>query len=306
MKENNMNLFREELSNLVGKPIGKDHIHEGTGRYYYIQPAKKGYPMLLNHYRGPFFVDIHPDDLKGLESGELDAHEFIHTANWQIGYYWGGGSMVGGGYYQPFDIVGHSDEVKRYFSILSCRGNRLSSGYIPTEDRCNACTVENCPFSNYMNGNWEDELKEYDPRRDFFEALVNRFEKEYPGYTLRGFLSAFECGSIPNDQIWIRSNGHYNDDEPYSFTAYASAETIRGLLMREIEPENWDKYAEGFIFAHTELFDEKHDVVTMDRIKEIFSKFEHTNDTEIVEEEVHKEEAVHTGLINRLMNCFRK
>lgn len=273
MNENNMNLFTEELSTLVGKSIGRDHIHEGIGRYYYIQPTKKGHPMLLNHYRGPFIVDIHPDDFKGLESGELDAHEFIHTANWQIGYYWGGGSTFGG-YYQPFDIVGHSDEVKRYFSILYCRGNRLSSGYMPTEDYCNACTVENCPFSNYKKGNWKTELNEHDPRINFFDTLKRRFEKEYPGYTLHGFFSAFECGSIPNNQIWIRSNGHYNDDAPYSFTAYVSAETIRGLLMREIEPENWDKYAESFMFLHAELSDENHDVVTMERIKEIFAKKE--------------------------------
>ena len=122
----NVNNFATELSELIGQHIGLDHIHPSTeGRYYYIQAPKTGAPMLLHHYRGPFFIDIHPDDLEDISSGKVSAHEYITSANWQVGYYWGGGSMVGGGYYQPIDLVGRRDEVRRYLQILSCRGYRL-------------------------------------------------------------------------------------------------------------------------------------------------------------------------------------
>ena len=146
--------FANELTELTGQHIGLDHIHPSTeGRYYYIQAPKAGAPMLLNHYRGPFFIDIHPDDFEDISSGKVSAHEYITSANWQVGYYWGGGSMVGGGYYQPLDLVGRRDEVRRYLQILSCRGNRRSSGYMPSEKNCADCSVENCPFSKYKEGN---------------------------------------------------------------------------------------------------------------------------------------------------------
>ena len=116
MNNKNLKLFAKELSNLVGQPITSQNIHANeSGRFYYIQPTKKGYPMLLHHYRGPFFVDMHPDDLADLLNGKIDAIQYITNANWQIGYFWGGGSMIGGGFYQPYDIVKNKQETRRYF-----------------------------------------------------------------------------------------------------------------------------------------------------------------------------------------------
>ena len=83
-KMDNMSNFATQLAEIIDQPIGLDHIHAGTGRFYYIQPTKKGAPMLLHHYRGVFFVDLHPEDLAGLQSGEIDAEEYIKHANWQV------------------------------------------------------------------------------------------------------------------------------------------------------------------------------------------------------------------------------
>jgi len=237
--ENNVNIskFAAELTELTGQHIGLDHIYPSTeGRYYYIQAPKSGAPMLLHHYRGPFFIDIHPDDFEDISSGKVSAHEYITSANWQVGYYWGGGSMVGGGYYQPLDLVGRRDEVRRYLEILACRGYFRSSGYMPTADYCAKCAVEKCPFSPYKGnqGNWENEIQEPDARVDFFKALRERFEKENPGFTLRGFLSD---PTVPNGEIWLRANGKYEVDEKFSFTAYASNGLVQAMLMREDLPE---------------------------------------------------------------------
>lgn len=258
MKEKNINNiqdFATELGEIVGQHIGVEHIHPSTeGRYYYIQAPKEGAPMLLNHYRGPFFVDIHPDDYNRIANGEISAHDYIFSANWQIGYYWGGGSMIGGGYYQPFDIVGRQDEVRRYLKILSCHGKQRVSGYVPTEKQCTDCTVENCPHSKYKKGNRNEEMPETDPRRELFFALFKRFEKEYPGYTLRGFL----CGKIPDGEIWLSPNGYYSKGETFAFTVYASDSVIQSLLMHEIVPESWEEYAEKFtlcIFASNGAID---------------------------------------------------
>lgn len=278
MNENNMNTnnicnFANQLSAICGENIGLDHIHEGTGRYYYIQPAAKGAPMLLRHYRGPLFVDIHPDDMKKLKSGEVDAMEYIRSANWQVGYYWGGGSMMGGGYYQPIDIVNRTADLQRYLRILSCRTNRTSSGYMPDEARCSNCQVNNCPFSPYKVGSWENEaIKENDPRTAVFRALTKKFETLYPGYTIRGWLSSFEDGSMPNNQAWVRANSRWADKDPYSFTIWIDAKTVRELLMHIIEVEDADQFVQGFTFHHTEWDEEDNSEVTLEHIKKLYSK----------------------------------
>ena len=304
MNNKNLKLFAKELSNLVGQPITSQNIHANeSGRFYYIQPTKKGYPMLLHHYRGPFFVDMHPDDLADLLNGKIDAIQYITNANWQIGYFWGGGSMIGGGFYQPYDIVKNKQETRRYFQILSCRGRRIASGHVPYKETCDQCFVDNCPFSKYKKGNWEDELKEFDPRVSFLEALVKRFEAEYPGYTIRGFLSS----KIPDDQILVKANFHYGDD-PYSFLAYASENTIRSLLIHEVEPENWDEFANKFSFMHSEIGYTSQKPVSLEQIKAIFAEIDSKNtnsQTQVVEDSI-EDLPENKNFISKLLMFFKK
>ena len=269
--------FATELSAIVDQYIGLDHIHiSPEGRFFYTQAPLPGSPLLLHHYRGPFFVDIHPDDLEKIMNGVVPAHDYILQANWLIGYSWGGGSMIGGGYYQPFDIVNRQDEVIRYFKILSCRGNRRASGYMPSKENCDGCSIRNCPFSMYKDGNWENELQEYDPRMDLFRALKKLFEEDFPGYTFEGF----SCSKIPDDQIILSPCGHYSADHPYAFTVSVSENVVRGLLMRTITPPDWEKYAMSFtlqICTPDNHFCE----VTPENIRKAFEKVDfsamHTN-----------------------------
>lgn len=271
MKENtNIRKFAVELGYIVDQHIGLDHIHPSTGcREYYIQSPKVGAPMLLKHYRGPFFVDIHPDDYDRITNGEISAHEYILSANWQIGYYQGGGSMVGGGYYQPFDIISRKAEVRRYFKIISCRVNSHASGYMPTKEVCAECSVKNCPVSYYKKGNWDKEIPEVDPRCKLFDALVKRFEEEHPDYTLRGFL----CGSIPDDEIRLSPNRPRSGDP--SFTAYASNSVIQSLLIHEIMPENWEEYAGKFKFCIHKMFDSEVFDATKENVEKAFAEMDH-------------------------------
>ena len=263
----NMEAFAKELSTIIGQSITLEHIHPTTGgRFYYIQAPEEGSPMLLHHYRGPYFVDMHPNDIGKIETGKISPHDYIMTANWLVGYYWGGGSMVGGGFYQPMDIVDNQDEVQRYLKILRCRGQRLASGYMPTERQCLECSVNDCPFSRFKTGSWENEMKEDDPRITLFNALRIRFEKEFPGYTFRGFL----CSKISDDTIMLSPNGRFQEKDPYAFTIYASENVIRGLLMKRIQPENWDKYAATFKFVIHKNFSDEYMDPTPENIKDIF------------------------------------
>ena len=303
----NIDLFAKEIGQLVGQNIKAENIHPtAEGRYFYTQAPKPGAPELLHHYRGPFFIDIHPDDFERISFGDVSAIEYIQSANWLIGYYWGGGSMIGGGFYQPFDIVGRSDEVRRYFRILSCRGNKRSSGYTPNEGFCANCPIQDCPVSCYKHGTWENELSEEDSRLDLFKALNKRFEQENPGYSLQGFTS----GKIPDNEIWLSPNGHCSEKEPFTFTVHASNALIQSLLMHETNPEDWDKYVEGFqfrIFHQIErvVVDLTKDTLAtafegLDYVKKAPMKHVHVSGEEEIEEKV----SLTTRVVNFFKNMF--
>lgn len=277
----NMNTFATLVSNIVGETINpEEHIHIGSGRTYYIQPALDGAPMLLRHYRGPLFIDMSEADYNAINSGSIDAEEYVNSSNWLLGYYWGGGSMVGGGYYQPIDLVNRSEDVKRYIRILSCRTNRVSSGYRPTEEQCTNCSVKKCPFSTAEcnKGIWENEtIQEKDPRHDIFKLVLEKFENQFPGYTLRGFLSSFEDGNMQSNECLIRANTRWQDNDPHSFMICLSSETVRGLLMHTISMEDAQKIVDDITFYHSNwdvkvAEGEALAEVTMESIHEIFSR----------------------------------
>ncbi len=265
----NIEKFAQELTNITGVNITVDHIHpQTTGREYYVQAPISGAPMLLHHYRGPFFVDIHPNDYEKMERGEISPNEYIATANWQVGYYWGGGSIYGG-YYQPLDIVGRQEEVKRYLKILSCRGARNSSGYQASEERCSKCSVEACPFSRYKIGFWENELQEPDNRQVFYKAFYKSFEEEHPDYIIRGFLPS---NTVRDDTIVLIPNCRYEEEETQNLHIYVSNNLVRDILMHKVVTENWDEYAKKFRLVLKRPFSEEEFEVTEENLKKLCSE----------------------------------
>ena len=290
-------LFAEEMSNLIGQRIKPDDIHSSTGRFYYIQMPKTGSPMLLHHYRGPFCVDLNPVDYNRIVNGEVSPHEYIYKANWLVGYFWGGGSMIGGGYYQPLDIIGRNEEVRRYLKILACRGSYRACGYMPTNEDCSKCELSDCPFSTFSHGDWSKEISESDPRKDFFNSLLKRFENENPGYTLRGFI----CGDIPDNEIWIRPNYRFKESEEKSFVTYASRNLIQDLLMREKQLNECDVYS--FIFRLWDTKTQKSLPVNEDTLYEAF-KEDDSDKVSSFSEDAFKEEKVSLG--KRIINFFRR
>ena len=158
---------------------------------------------------------------------------------------------------------------------MNCRTIAQSSGYIPEKSTCIKCNVENCPFCPYecKSGRWEDEaIQENDPRLKVFEFLSNEFESRYPGYSLKGFLSSFEDGTIQNDEALVRANYHAKEEDGYTFMVYLSAENIRGLLMHKISIEEASRMIKNITFKHTEFDIEGKPNVTLETIKKVFEK----------------------------------
>ena len=178
----------EKITELIGFHLGPDHIHhileDGTGYHYHIRKLKPGYPVLAMHYRGPLVLMLPYEDFCQLNREEITVDEYIATAHFNYGYYWGGGGLISGGYWQPFGTesgIHDKERISRYFHILSCRTNKISSGYSPTEERCAKCQLDatTCPCSPLnQTGCWENEVSEPDGRYELFKAARGRVEKE--------------------------------------------------------------------------------------------------------------------------------
>lgn len=187
----------QKLYELTGHRVANYNIYsDEQGWYYYIQAKslKENYPLIMNHYRGQLFAVIPLEDYQKLDAGTISPTAYIESAFWNFGYYWGGGSLLGGVFWKPLETTAgiHDKEyVKRYLSILACRTHRNSCGYMPPRDQCSRCFVKQCPFSEVEEKNrgasWENEVNEHDYRVDMLKAVKERV-KEDLGIEVSGLL----------------------------------------------------------------------------------------------------------------------
>lgn len=193
------------VSALIGHNIGVNHIHTDKDGWHYYIPAKSlqaNHPLILNHYRGTLFMVIPLADWTKLENGDITVQDYVDNSVWSYGYYWGGGSMLRGVQWQPFEEKGIHDKktISRYLTILKCRTNQTSLGYKPSEEKCMSCLIEHCPFSKCKakceKASWDNEIKEYDDRVLLFEAVKERIQKRFG-------LEAVNCYNQDEDTICI-------------------------------------------------------------------------------------------------------
>ena len=174
---------------------------------------------------------------------------------------------------------------------------------MPTEEVCAKCSVDNCPFSKYKEGDWSKELQEHDPRLDLFDALRERFKQENPGYTLRGFIAS----KIPEGEIWLSPNARFKETDPISFTVHASSSLIRALLMHEVLPEDWSEFAKDFTFKVENY--ENHPVeatpANVSRAYEMHPAL-HPKKKPVEEEKKVVEVEVKLPLLTRIRNRFKR
>ena len=73
------------------------------------------------------------------------------------------------------------------------------------------------------------------------------------------------------------------------------------LMMRELEPEDWDEFVKKFKFLLHKRFSKEYTEVTEDQMKTMLSEVDWVNKP--VE---NKEEKNKTGIFKRILNFFKK
>ncbi len=189
----------EELANKLNERIGfsrerypwieANQIHtDEEGVFYYI-PSNSlmwNHPLIMAHYRGYLFVVLPEHDSVQLMLGAISVDKYIETAIWNYGFFWGGGTMLGGAHWQPLEDqrpgINNTEMVRRYLTILMCRTYERSSGFVPDADYCAKCHVECCPQSKHekkINSSWNREVREVYDVITLSQILQRRIEEIY-------------------------------------------------------------------------------------------------------------------------------
>jgi len=258
LKEATLQELSTRISELIGYPLGVDHIHhieaDGTGWFYYIQRLKPGYPVLAMHYRGPLMLALPYQDFRRLCQDEVTVDDYIANSHFNYGYYWGGGGMISGGYWQPLEEgtgIHDTERISRYLKILGCRTHKVSCGYGPSETGCQQCQLDakTCPFSplNEM-GSWDNEVQEPDRRCELFDAIAARVRADL------GFEMIYRLShNGPKNEVRLRPGW-----KPDTVKIYANSELLNDLLYYPTEDYDWQKMAQEFtIVIVRDVFDDE-------------------------------------------------
>lgn len=245
--------FSHKLYELVGHRVANYNIYsDENGWYYYIQAQSLeiNHPLVMNHYRGQLFVVIPLKDYQKLDSGTISIASYIENAYWNFGYYWGGGSLLGGVFWKPLETttgIHNKEYVKRYLSILACRTHRNSCGYMPPEDQCRRCYLKQCPFSEVEEKNrgasWKNEVDEHDYRIDMLKAVAERV-KEDLGIEVSELLCHTGENALLIPHTWKKGE----------CTLYLPVTLTNDLLYNPGE-RDWKTIAENFQLELGVLFD---------------------------------------------------
>lgn len=235
-----------KISDSIGYLLGADciyHIHEdGAGYYYYIRGLKPGYPVLAMAYWGYLMLILPFEDFQRLGRGEIGVDDYIESSHFSYGYYWGGGGMIRGGYWQPLEEgtgIHDTERISRYLHILACRTDKMSSGYGPTESQCQECQLDAtaCPFSPLNQaGSWGNEVHEPDGRVRLFKAINERLKRE-----LGMELSIRQLHTGGRNELRLYPGG-----EPYTIEAQVSGDLLNDLLYHPNQEYDWQQMAEDF------------------------------------------------------------
>ncbi len=227
--------FSKIVSVLIGHHIYEEYIHtDEVGWYYYIPKLglKKNHPLIMNHYRGHLFMVIPTADWQDLLNDKVSVGDYINNSQWSYGWYWGGGSLLHGSFWQPLEKRGIHETLRiaRYFEILGCRTHNRASGYTPDEERCKDCWVEHCPFSPFNKedekASWENEIQEKDARKELFKLVEERISQQF------GFKAEACSPHGEKEGIWLFP-GSLKD----TVTVYLPQDSLVDLLY---EPEKYD------------------------------------------------------------------
>lgn len=256
----------EELAQKLNERIGFDkkrypwieanQIHtDEEGVFYYI-PSNSllwNHPLIMAHYRGYLFVVLPDHDSVELMTGAISVEKYIDTAIWNYGFFWGGGTMLGGAHWQPLEGgkagITNAPWIRRYLTILMCRTHQRASGFEPDADFCSKCHVEMCPHSKHeksIGASWNREVSEQYDVITLAHILQRRIEEIY-GLKMAGCYchdfnqnSIILINSFKKDTVSVYIPESFLVDLRYHPGKYNLQQLAEGFNMEVGVTPRWD------------------------------------------------------------------
>lgn len=258
--------FAENISRQTGFPLRAEMIFSDEKDWdFYItkNSLQEKSPLLLMNYMGELMAVIPANDYKKLDNKEIWPYEYIPKVRWYFGQYLDNLHVPTDVFWQPIEKrVGINDKKKisRYLHMLKCRINYYRTAQMPSDDMCNSCEIQNCPFSKVDSKNvgsdWNKEVQERDYRLELIEEMKLRIKEELG---LEVTKVTYHTGNrallIMDPEYCQTTRDHVELHMPIG---------MLNFLMYNPVYRNWKQYAKSFVFEIGVANKEKRFVIAND------------------------------------------
>ena len=290
--EDIITILAEIISDKTGLPIDPQNIFQATRHFHYIPETDPGKPLILYYcyYLGNSFeVEINSDDWYNLKSGNVTPEDYVNNSNWYYGYLWDGGTIITGGYIQALENragIHDKEKILRYMTIISCRGDFLSNGYIPSKDGCFDCPVKDCPYSAMKKHHlpmFVNILEAFDNRLAFYNAMKHYLKDEF-GYTINGMCCS---EGIDKGEIVL-----YRNVGERTFELYLGDSMIKELFYTPfVAGSHWEKVISNMkLFIGRRFSKERIQIESMQDFEKALIDLKYLRDWDIEDEQRERQE----------------
>lgn len=244
------NDFAEIISRQTGFPLNAEMIFSDERDWeFYIgkNSLQEKSPLLLMNYMGELMAVIPEKDYRSLDTKEVWPFEYVPKVKWYYGQYLDNAHSTMDVFWQPIENrVGINDKSKisRYLQMLKCRIDFYRTNEMPSDETCENCEIQNCPFSTLdskkANSDWNKEVQERDFRMELFDAVKERVKDElglevtkYTHHTGSKalLLMTSEISKTTRDQVEL----------------YLPIKMLNFLMYNPVY-RNWKQYAKSYTF----------------------------------------------------------
>ena len=184
-----LNLILEQRTGCkIGEQfITTDRCHCDTA-YIPQESLKPGHPLILSHYMGVRLVFIPYQDWELLTKWKVSPEKYVDNSVWNYGYYWGKNAFqTGGVFWQPLENgkpgIKNREKIKKYLTMLMCRGYEVSSQEAPHLVWCSDCHLQKCPHSVVRRKKCElsadDEVVERNVHKELYDKLSAKLKGSF-------------------------------------------------------------------------------------------------------------------------------
>lgn len=242
--------FAENISQKIGFPLKPEMIFSDEKDWdFYISKnsLQVNSPLLLMNYMGELMAILPERDYHALENKEKWPYEYIPKVKWFYGQYLDNMHSSMDVFWQPLENgfgIRDTKKISRYLQMLKCRIDFYRTTQMPSDETCQSCEIQNCPFSKLdtkrVNSDWNKEVQERDYRVELFDAVRDRIESELG-------LEVIKYTHHSGNRVLLFMPSEICETTRGSVELQMPIRTLNFLMYNPVY-RNWQQYAKSYLF----------------------------------------------------------